>query len=173
MQPSAIKHDLQPALCDLRYAEYTSRTEIRDTGCRKFLYQHRRSATFGLYFENVSVAGCGFKVENSRDFFGCVYTGPLDYLAGRIFSRVAVPCRYLISMASRLREADHLLWACALLLLLAIWRQFLWGPYFIGLLFKAFLVDSGTAQIFVRLERLHEAAHKFDRLSSQECHFPR
>ena len=26
---------------------------------------------------------------------------------------------------------------------------------------------------FVRLERLHEAAHKFDRLSSQEDHFPR
>ena len=28
-------------------------------------------------------------------------------------------------------------------------------------------------QIFIRLERLQAAAHKFDRLSSHEGHFPR
>ena len=38
---------------------------------------------------------------------------------------------------------------------------------------KHSILDCGTMQIFVRLERLHEATHKFDWLSSQEGHFPR
>ena len=38
---------------------------------------------------------------------------------------------------------------------------------------KHSILDCGTVQIFVRLERLQEAAHKLDLLSLQEGHFLR
>ena len=66
-----------------------------------------------------------FALDHLKRTLGCAYTGPLEYLAGRISGRVAVPCKYFVGIASRLKEADHLLWTCALVSLSPILCQFL------------------------------------------------
>ena len=42
MQPLAIKHDLQPVLCNLRYADYTSRWPQR---LGKYIWYHEHATT--------------------------------------------------------------------------------------------------------------------------------
>ena len=53
-----------------------------------------------------------------------IYTGQLEYLAGRIFVRVAGTFRYFVRMASHPFAPSHLLWVWKLVLLSAIWCNF-------------------------------------------------